>query len=249
MWQNEKKFGQYVMNKLKKAGYRTIRIESASTISGMPDLYIDGYGDDYFIELKNNQFMSIYDIMINVKWRPGQQAWGVQYTNNHKNIYDKYVREKHSWTFVGCKDGVLCICMGTYIEDETWNSDIFNVFKFTKEQFQRINLGKFLWLHSYTITPVIKLQYTFVHLVGAQIARLLTRYNDTTLGYKLDLPDTKILVQEFKNERLQYIKDNIESEDEIEEPDTITMGWLERECTDIINKYATLYYNNKVKYE
>lgn len=108
MWQTEKEFGKYLMGKLKKEGCDCMRVETASTIVGCPDLWVQFYGDDCFIELKNihHDLPANSDLHIateNIPWRPGQQAWAARYKMYHLN--------KYSWTFVGMNDGMLAIKM------------------------------------------------------------------------------------------------------------------------------------------
>lgn len=156
MWSTEKDFGKFVMNKLKKDGLVPIRIESASTISGMPDLYVEGAGDDYFIELKNMNKKHVTDSEWKVPWRPGQQGWSQKYCINHtKKVHEQYIRRKYTWTFVGLYDGVLLIRMAEYNEDSKVHTDGVHVFKFTTEEFRATNLRLFLKMYTYTVMPVL----------------------------------------------------------------------------------------------
>lgn len=129
MWKTEKEFGQYVMTRLKREGYSCMRIESASTIAGCPDLWVQGRGDDYFVELKNMPGKKVYDFTVagrpvTVHWRPGQQSWAQQYIREHSVYADNVVRTKASWTFVGCADGIVCIRMGTlYVQNKVSAAD------------------------------------------------------------------------------------------------------------------------------
>ena len=154
MWATEKQFGNYIMRKLDYVGFQSIRVESASTISGMPDLYVLGCGDDYFIELKNMKDKSINDGKWKIQWRPGQQAWAQQYNLHMNCTCTGYVKCKSPWTFVGLKDGVLLINMKYYYRNSTARSDNHFVYVFDKDEFSKLNLSYFLRTHTYTITPI-----------------------------------------------------------------------------------------------
>lgn len=124
MWNDEKKFGKFVAARLRAQAYECMRIESASTISGCPDLYVQGHGDDYFIELKNIKGKKLADFSstagVKIPWRPGQQAWGQSYKIGHAvSNGDGVLRSKCSWTFVGVDDGIVCIRMNRYYHTST----------------------------------------------------------------------------------------------------------------------------------
>ena len=97
----ESEFAKQFMGILKREHVDCTRIESGTTVVGIPDLFIQGGGDDLFIELKvcNN---SIHDNFIKVPWRPGQQAWLRTYYIAH-NLH------KSALTVVRCNDGLLFI--------------------------------------------------------------------------------------------------------------------------------------------
>lgn len=107
--ESEKAFGKSVMNAFKRAGFTCIRIESASTISGMPDLYIMGHGDDYFIELKNKKTLAKVPGTYKVDWRQGQQGWAAEYKRCHG--------KKHSWTFQCFDNEIHAIRMDSVFKD------------------------------------------------------------------------------------------------------------------------------------
>lgn len=126
MYQTEKDFGKAVMNAFKRLGFTCIRIESASTISGMPDLYVMGYGDDYFIELKNTKRNTPEPGTYKVAWRPGQQGWAATYKLHHTTKD----RTKYSWTLQAFNDKVHCIRMDrVFSEDRPAKESIFVVDK------------------------------------------------------------------------------------------------------------------------
>ena len=150
MWKTEKDFGQMIMNKLKQEGAKCMRIESASTITGCPDLWVQGAGDDFFIELKNRNDLSLDKGDYRVPWRQGQQAWAQMYHACHtRRITDDAVSRKFSWTFMGCSDGMLAIRMSRYHEDSSINHHDFDLFMFSYEQIKDTNFIEFLKCYSY----------------------------------------------------------------------------------------------------
>lgn len=123
---SEKDFGKSVMAAFKKAGYTCVRIESASTISGMPDLYVMGHGDDYFIELKNTKADCKDPGYFKVAWRPGQQGWAATYKLQHlhkkcipvkSGLQEKTV-SKCSWTFQCFNNKIYAIRMEQVFPDD-----------------------------------------------------------------------------------------------------------------------------------
>ena len=52
MWHNEKEFVKYLIDKLSSEGAECSRIETPATGVGIPDMFIQGAGDDLFIEAK-----------------------------------------------------------------------------------------------------------------------------------------------------------------------------------------------------
>ena len=157
MWKTEKEFGQYIMSKLTKEGCSCIRIESASTISGMPDMYLLGIADDYFVEFKNMKDKSIKDAYFKIPWRPGQQAWALNYhTHYTKDRAGQCKVSKYSWTFVGLKDGVMLIRMSRYRHDDAiCIMDADDYFMFSKEEFTDLMLRRFLQKNTYVVRPVL----------------------------------------------------------------------------------------------
>lgn len=110
MYDTENDFSTFLTAKLSKLGMRATRIESHNTSNGIPDMFIDGYGFDTFIELKNDKKHSIKDKVIKVQWRPGQQPW----------MYEYFLKHKHSkccLTVVACNDGWFVIPMTRIFKD------------------------------------------------------------------------------------------------------------------------------------
>lgn len=152
MWQTEKLFGKYLMGKLRKEGCDCMRIETGNTITGCPDLWVQVYGDDLFIELKNvhHDLPAECDKAVAtefIPWRPGQQAWAAKY-NMYHTTSDK---SKHSWTVVGMNDGVIFIRMPREpFEAGIIKYDSPDVFYFSKQQLTEISISVFLIQHTYT---------------------------------------------------------------------------------------------------
>ena len=113
MFKNEAAFSKALTAKLNRDNVQTQRIESHSTSNGIPDLFIQGWGYDCFIELKNDNSYSVGVEKIHVGWRPGQQAWAHNYYICHKN--------KVSLTVISCNDGFIIIPMNhIYKNDTVW---------------------------------------------------------------------------------------------------------------------------------
>ena len=103
MFKNEAEFSKWVVDKFKKCQFDATRIESHGTCNGIPDMYIQGFKQDWFIELKCDKKASILNDSIIVKWRPGQQAWARRYFLNHCH--------KAELTMVACEDGIIFVPM------------------------------------------------------------------------------------------------------------------------------------------
>lgn len=103
MYDTEAAFGRAIMLKLNKAGYGTQRIESHSTTNGIPDMFVQGYGKDFWIELKNSKHVKTLK-RVQVDWRPGQQAWSHDYYLLHK-------KQKQTVTLMSIQEGMFIIPM------------------------------------------------------------------------------------------------------------------------------------------
>lgn len=109
MYKSEALFSKALSASLKKRGIDVTRIETGLTSQGVPDMFIQGFGGDLWIELKNEPkitMTTLGQIMIGksnalVHWRPGQQAWALNY-------FDKHNRNKCSLTVVAC-DGFFIV--------------------------------------------------------------------------------------------------------------------------------------------
>lgn len=246
MWKTEKEFGQYIMAKLSKEGAKCIRIESASTISGMPDMYVMGKADDYFVELKNMKDKSIKDYQWKIQWRPGQQGWALVYKDYHTRRYgEEFVKSKHTWTFVGLKDGVLLIRMAKLYQNNCVGNLSTHAFKFTKEQFSKINLAWFLRTYTYIIKPYLKKEDTWYDFLSRWATYILNECFGGAYSYDIDLPtpeeyidDLNTLIPQLTVEKLNE-KVNVDDADIIESLIVINK-YLSEMVASIYNSYLNL---------
>ena len=222
MWKTEKEFGQYIMAKLSKEGAKCIRIESASTISGMPDMYLMGLADDYFIEFKNMKDKSIKDACWKIPWRPGQQGWALDYYDRHSKQYSEaFVKSKHTWTFVGLKDGVLLIRMTVYRKDNVIYASDYFTFVFSKENLTKLKLSWFLKTYTYVIKPFIHEGDTWYTYLQNWSTYILNECFGGAYSYDIDMPtpeeyidDITAIVPEVSVEKLDMLP-YIEGENKI----------------------------------
>lgn len=142
MWETESKFVHYVANKLSKEGAFMMRIETGSTARGVPDMYVQANGDDYWIEFKNCK----YEPVVEIPWRNGQQSWAHKYCKHTlQHITSDMYRLKYSWTCVGSPSGVTLIRMNKIWEDRRPDpSAIYKVGKHDK-------ITDILLAHSYDV--------------------------------------------------------------------------------------------------
>ena len=229
MWSTEKQFGKFVMDKMKKEGMTPIRIESASTISGMPDIYVLGYNNDWFIELKNIKNKSVDDTHWKIQWRPGQQAWSQEYLAHHTTkVSNKFLSTKYSWTFVGLLDGVLFIRMSSYRQDNEVYSDDCSVFTFTLDEFRELNIGWFLRTHSQVVTPILNKNMTWGQFIYKQlkfdIEEVLGHYYDD-----VDMPAPADIVHEVAPGLVDKLTAIITPSEWCAD---IVMGWRQRRIAE-----------------
>lgn len=104
MYKTEAAFSKSLSTKLAKAGFDVVRIESHNTSNGIPDMFVQGHGSDFWIELKNDPHASVYQQAYMIKWRPGQQGFGYMYHKMHKGM-------KQTLTVQACVDGIIIIPM------------------------------------------------------------------------------------------------------------------------------------------
>lgn len=171
-----------------------MRIESASTITGCPDLWVQLNGDDYFIELKYcDKNMGNKEV---VKWRPGQQSWSVVYQNNHMNFSNTFVTTvKHSWTFVGFKDCVAFVLMDRYRQDSCISKDDKNVIVVSNKELSSLNIKLMLKIFTYdirhrSINEFASMYQMINHTLAHYIQMCGVSHND------VDMPDAGMYIDD-----------------------------------------------------
>lgn len=171
MYATENDFSIFLTTKLKKLGMRATRIESHGTGNGIPDLFVDGYGMDCFIELKNDKKLSITDKVIKVAWRPGQQAWMYEYFVSHH-------RSKCCLTIIACSDGWFVIPMTKVYKDNTiYNVDSFGI---SYEDLKHVTLGRLIHLMS---THFSNKNSTYRDMVEAMVNKFWRFSDGSTVDY------------------------------------------------------------------
>ena len=139
MYATENDFSTFLTAKFTKLGMRATRLESHGTSNGIPDMFVDGYGFDTFIELKNDKKYSIKDKVIKVQWRPGQQSW----------MYEYFLKHKHSkccLTIIACTDGWFIIPMTQIYKDNTiYNADNCGI---SYNDLKHVTIGRLIHLMS-----------------------------------------------------------------------------------------------------
>lgn len=106
MYSNEAAFSKALTVKLTKAGYSVTRIESHSTGNGIPDMFVQGHGKDFWVELKNSTKCHNKNC-VTVSWRPGQQSWSLEY-------YRFHAHKKQTITLMSDPCGLFIIPMRSY---------------------------------------------------------------------------------------------------------------------------------------
>jgi hypothetical protein len=152
MFKNEREFVAYFLKHCKAQGIYTMRIETARTVNGCPDAWIQGAGDDFWIEFKNIATASSEAHSQVIHWRPGQQAWFCMYRVHHTTINRctltvDYI--KCGWTVVAVQDEIWFIKMDHIYTDNCVCRDCSSVYIMTKHEFSTLDILTFLKQHSY----------------------------------------------------------------------------------------------------
>lgn len=133
MYINESAFKKALIAKLKKSGLDTVCIESHGTGNGIPDMFVQGYGKDFWIEVKNDK-TSLFTSGYKVKWRPGQQAWMLNYLKRHLN-------EKNGVTIIAFADGYAVVRhVKFFAENFVDFTDPNTIALFTKDQWSKVDM-------------------------------------------------------------------------------------------------------------
>lgn len=176
MYATEKDFSTFLTAKLTKLGMRATRIESHGTGNGIPDMFVDGYGFDCFIELKNDKKLSIHDKTIKIQWRPGQQAWMYEYFLKHKY-------SKCCLTIIACSDGWFIIPMTKVFG----NNIIYNVDNcaISYEDLKYVNICRLLHFMSTHIH--FALPDTYRNAIVVMVNKFWHFSDGTTVDYDPDV--------------------------------------------------------------
>lgn len=151
MVKSEQEFSNRLMVMFKRNNFVTKRIETASTVTGFPDMYIIGYGDDYFLELKHDaRFGTRKNEVEKVAWRPGQVGFAMEYYLQHvKRINEMFYMSKRMWTLVSSKSGVYMIPMDRVFKDNEVNKSNTTIIKVNNLK----DIIRMLLVHTYELIP------------------------------------------------------------------------------------------------
>lgn len=134
MYEKESDFVRALITKLSSCGLDVTRIESHGTGNGIPDMYVQGYGYDFWIECKNIKSASIFNNSIKIPWRPGQQGWAFNY-------YKRHLTKKNTLTIVSVIDGFIIIRHDQVFENNFIDLDDANrVIIIPKPEWRKIDL-------------------------------------------------------------------------------------------------------------
>lgn len=110
----ESKFSAALVRMFNSSGCSATRIESHGTGNGIPDMYVLGFGSDFWLELKHDPMLRQNMEHIKVDWRPGQQAWMYTYYLQHN-------KKRLCLTIIKAGKGYYIIPMFTvYREDKVF---------------------------------------------------------------------------------------------------------------------------------
>lgn len=143
MYVNEQAFSKALCARLKKEGFMVQRMETHGTGVGVPDIYAVGHGFAVWLELKVHETNSIFMNKVKVPWRPGQQAWHLDY-RSHMHC------TRCVLTLMSCKDGVIVVPM-----DQVYDKSV--VIKpqgMNYKQWKDINLTRLLNVMSLPVARV-----------------------------------------------------------------------------------------------
>ena len=174
MYDTENDFSTFLTTKLSKLGMRVTRLESHGTSNGIPDMFVDGYGFDTFVELKNDKKHSIKDKVIKVQWRPGQQPW----------MYEYFLKHRHSkccLTVVACTDGWFVIPMTQiFINNTVHNANNFGI---SYNDLKHVTIGRLFHLMS----THFRSSDTYRSAIIAMVNKFWRFSDGTTVDYDPDV--------------------------------------------------------------
>lgn len=238
MWGSEKNFSEYIRAKLRAAGFLCQRIESGSTGLGIPDMYVQGHGTDYWIETK---FMRrAYPTgEAKVSWRGGQQAWAKEYAQHHVQIHSRPAAtfmHKFTWTAVGFNDGTFAFIkmnklFSSNIVDFAHDAAVYYV-----EANKHQSLGTFLKKDSVSFKPRIlprDTPYTYrQYILDAAYAYAIQWFHVDASYFDID-PDVIYSEVTMKVETItssdKYVFDAIDSPIDWQyKSDALVRAWFRR---------------------
>lgn len=158
----------------KKIGSRmqVIRIESHSTGNGIPDTFVQGLSEDFWIEFKNSKFSK--GSTVSVPWRPGQQAWAAEYKRAHLT--------KCTLTLMSGEDGIYFIPMyKTYKDNKVENALYMSIAEWNHMKWYQL----FKILHILTNEPI--LIFTPTGTYRELIVDFINKYYPTDMDYDVDV--------------------------------------------------------------
>lgn len=92
MYKSEADFVRSLSARLKQFNFDVTRVESHGTTNGIPDMFVQGHGFDFWIEAKNKK----------LEYRPGQVAW-------HYNYFLRHGRNKCVLTLIAAKPHLIIV--------------------------------------------------------------------------------------------------------------------------------------------
>lgn len=188
MPKNEMMFGRWLIQKLtKRYGVMVTRLESHYTANGIPDLFVCGNGSDVFIELKTDNNLTVSDTKIKVKWRPGQQAWALDYAINH--LY-----RKNTVTLISVQDGLILVPHDVLYKEDT----VYNPIYLDTTDVNTYNLLRWIYMHSYI---------PFCGTVKTYLDLLNDLHDDIYIGMwgkDVDAPPSTVISEQVLQEQVQW---------------------------------------------
>lgn len=144
MYVNEQAFSKALCARLKKEGFMVQRMETHGTGVGVPDIYAVGYGFGIWLELKVHETNSIFMDKVKVPWRPGQQAWHLDYRSH-------MLCKRCGLTLMSCKDGIIVVPMNQVYDKNT----VIKPQGMNYKQWKDVSLVRFLNVMS-TSVPCVR---------------------------------------------------------------------------------------------
>ena len=229
MYSSEAKFSQGLCRKLKNWADAT-RIESHIT-PGVPDIYLQFKEGDIWIELKNYK-CSYAEWSGVVAWRPGQQAWAMQYRHFHDN--------RCVVTLIAFSDGYYFVPMTYRFSDcKVIKNDFYFI---PKKEWSKLTAQRVIeLLYAASTTPITDINETARCNIYKYISKILCLYNILDIPEDFDLDVFTTEYQEFDPDFKPEILDANDPEHVFE----ITYTFLKAMKFEILRTAFTMEDNNK----